>query len=72
MPLHTLLICEVAARQRKHRLQRVIAIVCRNGFYKEYLVSLTKKGIEGLQEISQMMVDLRNFKRNQRSTSYIW
>jgi phosphomannomutase len=30
-----------------------------NGFYKEHLVSLTKKGIEGLQEISQMMVDLR-------------
>jgi hypothetical protein len=27
---------------------------------QEYLVSLTKKGIEGLQEISQMMVDLRN------------
>ena len=30
------------------------------GFYKEYLVSLTKKGISGLEEINQMMVDLRD------------
>ncbi len=29
------------------------------GFYKEHLVSLTKKGIEGVAEINQMMVDLR-------------
>jgi phosphomannomutase len=30
-----------------------------HGFYKEQLVSLTKKGREGLQEINQMMIDLR-------------
>jgi phosphomannomutase len=30
-----------------------------NGFYKEYLVSITKKGMEGLQQINQMMIDLR-------------
>jgi phosphomannomutase len=29
------------------------------GFYKEHLVSLTKKGIEGLAEINQIMVDMR-------------
>jgi len=28
-------------------------------FYKEHLISLTKKGISGLEEINQMMVDLR-------------
>jgi phosphoglucomutase len=30
-----------------------------HGFYKEYLVSITKKGIEGLEEINRMMIDLR-------------
>ena len=29
------------------------------GFYKEYLISLVKKGISGSQEIAQMMIDLR-------------
>jgi hypothetical protein len=29
-----------------------------HGFYKEYLVSITTKGIEGL-EINQMMINLR-------------
>jgi hypothetical protein len=28
-------------------------------FIKEYLVSITKKGIEGLEEINQMMINLR-------------
>ncbi|OED44082.1 hypothetical protein AB832_02245 [Flavobacteriaceae bacterium (ex Bugula neritina AB1)] len=30
------------------------------GFYKENLVSLVKKGIEGAEEIKQTMIDLRN------------
>ena len=30
------------------------------GFFKEHLISLTKKGIEGANEIKQMMVDLRD------------
>jgi hypothetical protein len=47
MPLQPLLICELW--QRKHRLQRVIAMM-ENGFYREYLVSLTKKGIEGYKK----------------------
>jgi phosphomannomutase len=29
------------------------------GFYKEHLISITKKGIEGANEIKQMMLDLR-------------
>ena len=29
------------------------------GCYKEHLISLTKKGIDGLAEINQMMIDLR-------------
>ena len=58
----TLLICEVAAQAKANgssvfkELQHLYADY---GFYKEYLVSITKKGIEGLAEINQMMVDLR-------------
>jgi phosphoglucomutase len=58
----TLLICEVAAQAKakgssvyKELLQHYVDF----GFYKEYLVSLTKKGMEGLAEINQMMVNLR-------------
>ena len=29
------------------------------GFYKEHLISITKKGIEGANEIKKMMVDMR-------------
>jgi phosphomannomutase len=29
------------------------------GFYKEHLISITKKGIKGANEIKQMMVDMR-------------
>jgi phosphoglucomutase len=58
----TLLVCEIAA-QAKAKGSSVYAALLNLyvdfGFYKEYLVSLTKKGIEGLAEINQMMVDLR-------------
>lgn len=59
----TLLICEVAAQAKANgssvykELQNLYADF---GFYKEHLVSLTKKGIEGLAEINQMMVNLRS------------
>ena len=39
--------------------QELINLYVEHGFYKERLVSLTKKGIEGAQEIKQMMVDAR-------------
>lgn len=58
----TLLICEVAAQAKakgssvyKELLQHYVDF----GFYKEHLISLTKKGMDGLAEINQMMVDLR-------------
>jgi phosphomannomutase len=59
----TLLICEVAAQAKAagssvyRELQKLYV---EHGFYKEHLVSLTKKGIDGLAEITQMMIDLRN------------
>ncbi len=58
----TLLICEVAAQAKakgssvyNELLQHYVDF----GFYKEHLISLTKKGMDGLAEINQMMVDLR-------------
>jgi phosphomannomutase len=58
----TLLICEIAAQAKANgssvykELQNLYVDF---GFYKEHLVSLTKKGRSGLDEINQMMVDLR-------------
>jgi phosphomannomutase len=39
--------------------QELIDLYVAHGFYKERLVSLTKKGIEGAQEIKQIMIDAR-------------
>jgi phosphoglucomutase len=58
----TLLICEIAAQAKANGssvYQELINLYIDFGFYKEHLVSLTKKGIAGLAEINQMMVDLR-------------
>jgi phosphomannomutase len=58
----TLLICEIAAQAKANGssvYKELINLYVDYGYYKEYLVSLTKKGIEGVSEINQMMVDLR-------------
>jgi phosphoglucomutase len=58
----TLLICEMAAQAKAKGssvYKELLELYVANGFYKEHLVSITKKGIEGLQEINQMMIDLR-------------
>lgn len=58
----TLLVCEIAAQAKANGstvYQELVKLYVDNGFYKEHLVSITKKGIEGLQEITQMMIDLR-------------
>jgi phosphomannomutase len=58
----TLLICEIAAQAKAKGssvYKELLQLYVNFGFYKEHLVSLTKKGIEGLAEINQMMVDLR-------------
>jgi phosphomannomutase len=46
-----------------HKLKlkaKLIDLYVEHGFFKERLISLTKKGIEGAAEIKQMMVDARN------------
>lgn len=58
----TLLICEIAAQAKANGssvYQELLKLYVDFGFYKEFLVSITKKGIEGLEEIKQMMVDMR-------------
>jgi phosphomannomutase len=57
-----LLMCEIAAQAKEKgssvykELQQLYVDF---GFYKEHLISITKKGIEGANEIKQMMVDMR-------------
>ena len=58
----TLLVCEMAAQAKANGstvYQELVKLYVDNGFYKEHLVSITKKGMQGLQEITQMMIDLR-------------
>lgn len=58
----TLLACEIAAQAKASGssfYSNLIDLYLEHGFYKERLISLTKKGIEGAQEISQMMIDAR-------------
>jgi phosphoglucomutase len=58
----TLLVCEIAAIAKEAGssvYEELINLYLDYGFYKEYLVSLTKKGKDGLAEINQMMVDMR-------------
>ncbi len=58
----TLLVCEIAAQAKatgSSLYKELLNLYVDHGFYKEHLISLTKKGIYGLEEINQMMVDLR-------------
>lgn len=58
----TLLICEIAAIAKANGssvYQELLNLYVDFGFYKEFLVSITKKGIEGLEEIKQMMINMR-------------
>lgn len=58
----TLLVCELAAQTKAKGstiYKELLQLYVDNGFYKEHLVSLTKKGMDGLQEINQMMIDMR-------------
>ncbi|WP_077403797.1 phospho-sugar mutase [Cellulophaga omnivescoria] len=59
----TLLACEIAANAKANGssfYKDLIDTYVDCGFYKEKLVSLTKKGASGAQEIKQMMEDFKN------------
>ncbi|WP_297702726.1 phospho-sugar mutase [uncultured Eudoraea sp.] len=60
----TLLACEIAADAKANGssfYKQLIDCYVNYGFYKEKLISITKKGMSGAEEISQMMID---FKEN--------
>jgi len=57
-----LLACEIAAQAKasgSSLYASLIDLYVAHGFYKEKLISLVKKGIDGAAEIKQAMVDLR-------------
>ncbi len=59
----TLLACEVAAYAKQNGssfYKELIAIYLDNGFYKEHLISITKKGMDGAAEIQTMLSNMRN------------
>lgn len=58
----TLLACEIAAHMKANGssfYEKLLELYVDHGFYKEELISLVKKGIDGEMQIKQMMVDLR-------------
>ncbi|QBZ99161.1 phospho-sugar mutase [Flavobacterium sangjuense] len=57
-----LLMCEIAAQAKEKGssvYKELEQMYVDFGFYKEHLISITKKGIEGANQIKQMMVDMR-------------
>ncbi|WP_103864083.1 phospho-sugar mutase [Aquimarina sp. I32.4] len=59
----TLLACEIVAATKatgSSFYATLLELYTKYGFYKENLVSLVKKGIDGAAEIKQTMIDLRN------------
>ncbi|OBX24629.1 phosphoglucomutase [Gelidibacter algens] len=58
----TLLACEIAAQAKTDGssfFETLLQLYVAHGLYKEHLVSITKKGMDGAQEIKKMMVDAR-------------
>ncbi len=59
----TLLACEIAAQAKSENssfYNELLKLYVKHGFFKEKLVSLVKKGMQGAEEIKQMLIDLRN------------
>ena len=59
----TLLACEIAAYAKQNGssfYQELLKLYAENGFYKEHLISITKKGMDGAAEIQEMLSEMRN------------
>mgnify|MGYP002651390052 CR=1 FL=1 len=57
------LLCEMAAYEKekgRSLYQKMIDLYVEYGFYKEHLISITKKGMDGQQQIAAMMETYRN------------
>jgi len=58
----TLLACEIAIDAKNNNstfYRELLKLYLKYGFYKEHLISIVKKGIDGAEQIKQMMIDLR-------------
>ncbi|AOW19230.1 phospho-sugar mutase [Urechidicola croceus] len=59
----TLLACEVAALAKQNGgsfYESLLDIYVKNNYYKEHLISIVKKGMDGAAQIQQMLSDMRN------------
>ncbi len=59
----TLLACEIAIDAKNNNstfYKELLNLYIKHSFYKEHLISIVKKGIDGAQQIKQMMIDLRD------------
>ena len=57
------LLCEMAAYEKEKSrslYEKMIDLYVQYGFYREHLVSITKKGMDGQQQIAAMMESYRN------------
>ncbi|MDB9759949.1 phospho-sugar mutase [bacterium] len=57
-----LLACEIAANAKANGssfYETLLELYTKHSFYKERLVSFTKKGMDGAEQIKQIMIDLR-------------
>jgi phosphoglucomutase len=58
----SLLACEIATYAKSKGssfYEELLKLYTEHNFYKEHLISITKKGMDGAAQIQQMMVDLR-------------
>ncbi len=58
----TLLACEIAADAKSKgssMYKELLEIYAAHNFYKEHLISIVKKGMDGAEQIKQIMIDLR-------------
>ena len=56
------ILCEMAAYEKnkgRGLFEKLIDLYVRYGFYKEHLISITKKGMDGQQQIADMMAGYR-------------
>ncbi len=72
----TLLACEIAADAKANGssfYEELINAYVDYGFYKEKLISLTKKGISGAEEIKQMLIDFKeNPVKSVQGSKVVW
>jgi len=57
------ILCEMAAYEKnkgRSLFEKLLDLYVENGFYKEDLISITKKGMDGQQQIAAMMESYRN------------